>query len=381
MSIKTNHSTESLQPASGVLKIDASGALALPKGLQANRPGSAVAGHLRFSTTLTQPEYYDGTNWSTIVSKTYIDGRDNFVLSQIAATQSDLENLSLDSLTDVNISSTPTEGQQLVYDSILSQFRPTTVALAPITRSFIADGSTMEFNIIDTVPSPNNLVVVINGIAQQPFYSYNVVDGNRLIFDEPPENNDLIEVRILKGSATTDRPRPVITDISYSSNLQYSNIVSITATDVTYGTGAKINGIAISRIDYPTPNILQLMIEYPFSTGQYDLTLVDTSGNEILYPGAIKFGINVPQWSDSLTYVGNFSAGDSINFEVGVNNAASLSIDAAAAGDTIPSWLSASGMNIVGTAPANSSPTRYEFKVIATNGAVQITRHYWLVVV
>jgi len=381
MSIKTNHSTESLQPASGVLKIDATGALALPKGLQASRPGSAVAGHLRFSTTLTQPEYYDGTNWSTIVSKSYIDGRDNFVLAQVSAAQTDLENLSLDSLTDVTILSTPTEGQQLIYDSILSQFRPSTVALAPITRSFVADGSTMEFDIIDSVPSPNNLVVVINGIAQQPFYSYNVVDGNRLIFDEPPENNDLIEVRILKGSATTDRPRPVISDISYSSSLDYPKIVSITATDVAYGTGAKINGVVISRIDYPTPNVLQLMIEYPFSTGQYDLTLVDMSGNEIIYPGAIKFGSGVPQWTDTLTYIGNFSSGDSINFPVGVNNATSLSIDAAAAGDTVLSWLSVSGMSIVGTAPANSSPSRYEFKVIAANGLVQITRNYWLVVI
>ena len=158
-------------------------------------------------------------------------------------------------------------------------------------------------------------------------------------------------------------------------------IVSITATDVAYGTGAKINGVVISRIDYPTPNVLQLMIEYPFSTGQYDLTLVDMSGNEIIYPGAIKFGSGVPQWTDTLTYIGNFSSGDSINFPVGVNNATSLSIDAAAAGDTVLSWLSVSGMSIVGTAPANSSPSRYEFKVIAANGLVQITRNYWLVVI
>jgi len=381
MSIKTNHSEESLTPNSGVLKINANGALALPKGLQVDRPTGAEAGHLRFSTSLTSPEYYDGTTWGTLVSKTYIDSRDNFVLAQVAAAQSTVENLGLDSLLDVTITSTPLEGQQLVYDSQLAQFRPATVALAPITRSFVGNGTTMEFNIIDTVPSPNNLVVAINGIAQKPFYSYNVIDGHRLLFDEPPENGDIIEVRILKGSATTDRPQPVITGISYSSSVEYPTIVSVTVTDITYGTGAKINGITVSRIDYPTPNIMQLMTKYSFSPGQYDLTLVDTSQNEIVYPGAIVIGNSGPHWTNSTSYIGNFNGGDSINFTIGVNNAATITIGAAAPGDTIPSWLSVSGINLVGTAPINSSPTRYEFKVTATNGLVQISRNYWLVIV
>lgn len=381
MSIKTNHSDESLTPSSGVLKINANGALALPKGLQVDRPAGADAGHLRFSTSLTYPEYYDGTNWSTLVSKTYIDSRDNFVLAQVAAAQSNLESLDLNSLIDVTIAATPLEGQQLVYDSQLAQFRPATVALAPITRSFVGNGTTMEFDIIDSVPSPNNLVVAINGIAQKPFYSYNVIDGHRLVFDEPPENNDIIEVRILKGSATTDRPQPIITAISYSSTVEYPTIISVVATDITYGTGAKINGVPVSRIDYPTSNTLQLMTKYSFTPGQYDLTLVDTAQNEIVYPGAIVIGSSAPYWTNSTTYIGNFNGGDSINFTVGVNNATSVTIGAAAPGDTVPSWLSVSGINLVGTAPINSSPTRYEVKVIATNGLVQITRNYWLVIV
>ena len=303
----------------------------------------------------------------------------SYVDSLIDQTSNTIENLSLDDLTDVQVTSSPTEGQSLVYDSTIGLFRPKTNALAPITRSFIGDGMTMEFDIIDSVPSPNNLVVVINGIAQQPFYSYTVVDGNRLLFDEAPEANDIIEVRVLKGSATTDRPRPIVSNIAYSTIASF-NVITFNATDITYGTGAKINGVPIQRIDYPTPNSMQLMFEYSFAAGLYSLTLVDTNGNETVYPNIIRIGGGA-EWTDSVQFIGSFSGGDAINFAVGVNSGSTLTLGAAAPGETAPTWLSVSGLNIVGTAPVNSSPTRYEFKVTATNGAVNITRNYWLVVV
>ena len=303
----------------------------------------------------------------------------DYVDSLIDQTSNTIENLSLDDLTDVQVTAAPTEGQSLVFDSTIGLFRPQTNALAPITRSFIGDGITMQFDIIDSVPSPNNLVVVVNGIAQQPFYSYTVVSGNQLLFDEAPEANDIIEVRVLKGSATTDRPRPVISNISYSTIASFTT-VTFNATDITYGTGAKIGNIAIQRIDYPTPNSMQLMFEHSFTSGQYDLTLVDTAGNETVYPNLIRVGGGA-EWTNSVQFIGSFSGGDSINFAVGVNSGSTLTLGAVASGETVPTWLSVSGLNIVGTAPVNSSPTRYEFKVTATNGSVNITRHYWLVVV
>ena len=306
------------------------------------------------------------------------DVRD-YVDNLIDQTENTINALSLDSLTDVQVTTAPTDGQNLTFDSTIGLFRPKTNALAPITRSFVGDGLNMEFDIIDSVPSPNNLVVVINGIAQQPFYSYTVVDGTRLLFDEAPEANDIIEVRVLKGSATTDRPRPVVSNIAYSTIATF-NVVTFNATDITYGTGAKIGNVAIQRIDYPTPNAMQLMFEHSFTSGLYDLTLIDTSGNETVYPNLIRIGGGA-EWTDSVQFIGSFSGGDPINFSVGVNSGSTLILGAVASGETTPSWLSVSGLTIVGTAPVNSSPTRYEFKVTANNSSVNITRHYWLVVV
>ena len=54
MSIKINHNQESLAPVSGVLKIDASGALALPTGDTSTRPTFSAAGYVRFDQDVLQ---------------------------------------------------------------------------------------------------------------------------------------------------------------------------------------------------------------------------------------------------------------------------------------------------------------------------------------
>jgi hypothetical protein len=131
---------------------------------------------------------------------------------------------------------------------------------------------------------------------------------------------------------------------------------------------------------------MQLMIETtrvvgPLWSYPQDLTLVDTSGNEFVFTNLINFGQSKPYWTDSNSYIGSFSGGDTINFTLGVNNATSITIQPANAGESAISWLTVSGNNIVGTAPQNSSPSRYEIKVTAGNGSVDITKNYSLLVI
>ena len=383
MSIKVNHSNETLTPESGILDINATGALKLPSGNVSNRPANASAGLIRYvnDTDLSSPEYYDGTDWRIIVNKDYVD---NQISTGDISITNKINNLELNDLTDVTVTG-PTTGQVLVYDSTIGQFRSQTNALSPIARNFIGDGTTLEFDIQTSVSSPNLLVVSINGITQEPYYSYSIINGNILTFDEAPEVSDRIQVRILRSNTTSDRPRPIITDISYSVLGPYTTI-SIVALDVTYGTGAKIGNTNITRIDYPQDNILQLMIETsqvggPLWNSPQDLTLIDNSGNEYTYKNLINYGSSRPQWTNSNSYIGRFRGGDSINFILGVNNGTSITISPAYAGESTISWLTISGNSIVGTAPINSSPSRYEITVIASNGIVDITKNYWLLVV
>ena len=379
MAIKVNHTKETLTPESGVLEVSATGALKLPTGSEIQRP-DGKEGLLRFAQDLANPEYHDGTTWKLLANRDYVD----LQVSQGATDLTNvINNLQLNDLTDVTVSN-PTTGEVLVYDSTFGQFRSQINALTPITRNFIGDGSTLEFDIQTSVSSPHLLVVSINGITQEPYYSYTIVDGTTLTFDEPPALYDRIQVRILRSNTTSDRPRPKIVDVSYSTIGAYTTI-SIVATDITYGTGAKIGDKSITRIDYPSQSILQLMVETSQIGSTWnnpqDLTLVDTSGNEYTFKKLISYGAGKPQFLDSTTYIGRFRAGDSINFPIAVNNATSITIDPAYAGESAIGWLSISNGNIVGTAPNNSSPSRYEVAVTASNGSVNITRNFWLLVI
>jgi Putative Ig domain len=381
MAIKINHQTEALTPETGVLAVNSTGALKLPSGIEVQRPLGAE-GLIRYAKDLANPEYHDGTNWKLLVNKEYVDSRIGTSNSSITDV---ISSLALNNLTDVTISN-PVTGELLVYDTTFGQFRNQTNSLTPITRYFSGDGVTLEFNIETSVSSPNLLVVSINGITQEPYYSYTVIDGVKLSFDEAPAPGDRIQVRILRSNTTSDRPRPKIREISYSTIGQYTTI-TVVATDITYGTGAKIGDKTISRIDYPMESMLQLMINTnqmadPFWSVPQNLTLVDTSGNEYTFKNLINYGASKPKFTDSTSYIGRFRPGDSINFPIMVNNSTSTSISPAYDGDAAISWLSVSSTNsIVGTAPNNSSPSRYDFTVTASNGSVNITKNYWLLVI
>lgn len=371
MSIKTNHASESITPTvTGVLTVRASGALGLPFGPSIDRPLNSVAGYIRYASDLTLPEYYDGTNWQLLTNKLYVDTK--------------IANITLDSLVDVE-SASPTDSQVIAYDATLGRFTTQTHALNVIVRQFVADGVSANFDIVTNVNTVQSLIVSINGIEQQPSYSYTLVDNHIVSFDGLPESGDIVQVKILKSTTSTDRPRPRITQISYSTISSFTTI-TIVATDITYGTGVKIGNRPVTRIDFLTPSTMQLMIETDrmedsFWNNPQDLTLVDTSGNEFVYTSLINYGSSKPYWTNSVTYIGTFSGGDTINFALGVNSATSLTLSPAYAGENILPWLSISNEKIVGTAPRNSSPSRYEVQVTATNGSVNITKNYWLMVI
>jgi hypothetical protein len=379
MAIKINHQTETLTPESGILEVNASGALKLPTGVAVDRPEGSE-GLLRYAKDLANPEFHDGTSWKLLVNKEYVDSR---VGTSSTSITNVIANLALTDLADVTVSN-PSVGESLVYDTASGQFRNQTTSLTPITRYFTGDGVTLDFDIQTNVSSPNLLVVSINGITQEPYYSYTIVEGNILAFDEPPEVSDRIQVRILRSNTTSDRPRPKIVDIAYSVLGAYTTI-TVTATDTTYGTGVKVGDKTISRIDYPSPNMLQLMIETSLMNSLFwltpqDLTLVDTTGNEFVFKNLINFGATKPQFLDSTSYIGRFRAGDSIIFPLKLNNVTSISLSPSYAGDAAISWITVSGTSIVGTAPNNSSPSRYDITVTASNGSVSVTKNYWLLI-
>ena len=520
MSIKINHPKESLKPESGVLEIDAKGAIGLPSGLTVDRPLVSIRGHIRFAEEIVSPEYFDGAVWQTVPNKAYVDNEvtratdaesalatriDNVIsnfdpaaldsLTEIVAAfqnadgsliqsisdlssasadsiaaevtratnaelalgvrvdvehqnhidgdeinataisdevsrattaegvlrddladeattaraaelvlrddladevdrattaegsiNSTISNLTLNSLGDVLVQG-PTNGQILSYDLTAGKFKSRSHSLTPIARVFTGDSITLEFDIVTSVDSVMQVVVYINGIQQAPYYSYVLVDGHLIVFDEAPDVGDRIQVSILQSGISTDRPRPIIENITYST-IGFYTTINVIASSVAHGTSAKIGGMPITRIDYPAPNNLQLMIETSKTsasnwTTPQDLILVDTNGNEYVYSNMIAALAEevAPYWTDSISYIGTFGHGNPINFSLGISNATSIIIEPAYSGEASLPWLSISNNLLVGTAPTNSTPSRYEVKVVASNGSVNITKNYWLLVI
>lgn len=123
----------------GLVTISGTAAFNIPAGNTAQRPDAGnVAGTLRFNTTTSRLEVYDGTEWDQV-------------------------------------------GQGAVTNQI-----------------FNGDGSTLTF-VLDRSTTTAAALVVLNGITQVPTQAYNMSpnpSGN-LVFSEAPASGDVIDIRFL----------------------------------------------------------------------------------------------------------------------------------------------------------------------------------------
>ena len=109
--------------------------MSLPVGTTSQQPGGAVQGAIRYNTTLNSVEFYNGTQWISVI---------NGLTEQI-----------------IN-----------------------------------GDGVTTSFALTESVPNAYDLLVSINGVVQNPTTAYSVSGGN-IVFVEAPQSTDVIDVRFL----------------------------------------------------------------------------------------------------------------------------------------------------------------------------------------
>jgi hypothetical protein len=127
-----------VQPTgSGLVSINTTTGLILPVGNTAQRPATAVAGTVRYNTSTSLPEFYDGTNWGA-----FNTGVTNQILN--------------------------------------------------------GDGSTTAFT-LDTATTTAAVLIMLNGITQVPGQSYSMSPSpsTNLVFTEAPGTGDVIDVRFL----------------------------------------------------------------------------------------------------------------------------------------------------------------------------------------
>ena len=126
----------------GTVQIDNTTAFNLSVGNTAQRPSTPVTGDLRFNTTETAVEVYNGTGWETV-------GQDTTTIT---------------------------------------------------SQTFSGDNSTVAFT-LSTSATTASVIVSINGTVQTPTTAYSV-SGTTLTFTEAPASGDAIEVRQITATTT-----------------------------------------------------------------------------------------------------------------------------------------------------------------------------------
>ena len=126
----------------GTVQIDNTTAFNISVGNTAQRPSTPVTGDLRFNTTETAVEVYNGTGWETV-------GQDTTTIT---------------------------------------------------SQTFSGDNSTVAFT-LSTSATTASVIVSINGTVQTPTTAYSV-SGTTLTFTEAPASGDAIEVRQITATTT-----------------------------------------------------------------------------------------------------------------------------------------------------------------------------------
>ena len=151
--------------------------------------------------------YNSGTGALTFVTPTtdaISEGANNLYYTDARA-DARIANASVFDLADVN-SGAMSDGYTLVWSSALQKFVPQNIAVTATTLNFTGDGTTQDFSTGVEVTSIDNTQVYINGLIQAPTYSYTLSTTggvSSIVFDQAPEANDYIFVRVSSTSTLT----------------------------------------------------------------------------------------------------------------------------------------------------------------------------------
>jgi hypothetical protein len=168
-----------------VAKFNSDGAIILPVGSSARRPGAAgnvdVQGMLRYSTTSNNVEFYDGTNWTAAGS----------------------------------------------------QFTVIT------TNAFNGNGVQTAFT-LSSASTTTGTIVMVNGVVQIPTTAYSV-SGTTLTFTEAPATGDVVDARALITTAT-------VSSLSSDNGYNTFDVTTLPYANITAGTSSPTVRVSVDGV-------------------------------------------------------------------------------------------------------------------------------------
>ena len=140
-------------PGSGIINLDATGAVKLPVGTTADRP-VGVAGHLRYNSQLNRFEGYNGSNWINLKGVEDLDG-DTKVTAELTEGANDgIIRFDIQGSTIVTIDDQKLTAPQITVDDIQ-----------------------INGNVIETTSTNTNLVLTANGTGSVTFDNFAFKDN------------------------------------------------------------------------------------------------------------------------------------------------------------------------------------------------------------
>ena len=213
----------------GIVTIDVNSGLVLPVGNTAQRPGSPDDGTIRFNSTNSKVEVYNGTSWETVGDTT-----------------------------------------------------------AVTSDEFNGDGSTTAFTLSDTATT-DTVFVVVNGTVQEASAAY-TVSGTTLTFTEAPASGDRIQARTFFTAQSISLTSSVIQDDDNDTKIQVeesadedvirfdiagSEVANITANTTTITNDLVVEGDIKSDSFYFVKRSTNTNITYPGGYGSVTIDYED----------------------------------------------------------------------------------------------------------
>ena len=168
-------------PGTGIVQFVGQDAIGLPAGDDSTRPSGPYAGYIRFNTTKSDIEYWNGTEW-------------------------------------------------------------TTPAAGVISSDTINPDGTSNTFVLSSNSSTLGVMVSINGTLQQPTSAYTIINNNQIQFTEIPLTTDTVEVRhIVPGTQTVSAESLTLGTTAVILDLANVNITGnlLPSANVTYSLGSQ----------------------------------------------------------------------------------------------------------------------------------------------
>ena len=338
--------------------INSTSAITVPVGTDAQRPETPTSGSLRYSTTSSSLEIYNGTAWVGV------GGGGASVTSTSTAPVSP---------TNGDMWHNTTNNKLYVYYNA-EWTAMKSGSIVSTNDVFTGNGSQVNFTLSSAPTNEDHTLVAVGGVVQEK--STYSISGTTLTLSEAPISGDSIEVMIFNAgveeSATatpkisniqvTDSGGTVLDDTAVDIAGGY---IKITGTGFASGCQVIVNNVPATSTTFVSSTVVRAQLPAT-AAGTYIVYLINSDGGAGIRVNGVTFSAT-PSWVTGSALQGNLDS--ALSLQLSATGASTFALQS---GSTLPAGLTlSSGGLISGTVTGLVEETIYSFTVVASDAENQ----------